>query len=106
MLEKLKDLIRLNEFLLLDELGFNVKVKLPYKHIMKYVDKLGLQPASKNNFLRIAYRFANDFYRTSAPLVKSHIAIAEACLFLASKTLKIELALQPEQETLQFLNRQ
>ena len=86
MLHKLKDEILLNEFLLLEEIGFNVSVKLPYKYITKYVENLCLLTAAKNNLLRLAFRFANDFYRTSAPLVKSHYNIAEACIFLASKT--------------------
>lgn len=104
MLHDLKQQILLNEFLLLEEIGFNVAVKLPYKHIGKYAETICLLPPVKNNFLRVAYRFANDFYRTSAPLVKSHYNIAEACLFLASKTLKFELGIQADQETLQILN--
>ena len=104
MLHDLKRSIILSEFLLLEEIGFNTAVKLPYKHITRCSESLCIPPAAKNNFLRIAYRFANDFSRTSAPLVKSHYNIAEACLFLASKTLKFDLGIQPDQETLQILN--
>ena len=103
MLNNLKDCIILNEFLLLEEIGFNTSVKLPYKNIAKYVENPSFPTAVKNNFLRLAYRFANDFYRTSAPLIKSHKLIADACLFLASKALKIELGLQPDEETIQIL---
>ena len=104
MLHDLKRSILLSEFLLLEEIGFNTAVKLPYKHITRCSESFCIPPAAKNNFLRIAYRFANDFSRTSASLVKSHYNIAEACLFLASKTLKFDLGLQPDQETLQILN--
>ena len=104
MLNKMKESILLNEFLLLEEIGFNVAVKLPYKTITKKVENLGLPTAAKNNFLRTAYRLANDFYVTPAPLVKSHTSIAEACLFLASKTLRLDLGILPDQETLHIFN--
>lgn len=104
MLSKLKDTILFHEFLLLEEIGFNVTVKLPYKSITKAVESLGLPIAMKNNILRTAYRFANDFFVTSAPLVKSHTNIAEACIFLASKAYKLDLGCQPDQETLRIFN--
>jgi transcription initiation factor TFIIIB Brf1 subunit/transcription initiation factor TFIIB len=103
-LSKLKEDILLNEFFLLDEIGFNVTVKLPYKRIAKFVGNLSLDAGAKNNFLRLAYRYANDFFRTSAPLVKSHYNLAEACIFLASTSLKIELNLKPDRETIRILN--
>lgn len=103
MLKILKDQIVYTEFLLLEEIGFNVEVLLPYKHISKHVDSLCFPLQAKNNFLRLAYRFANDFYRTSAPLVKSHYNISEACVFLASNALKLETGIIPDPETLSIL---
>jgi hypothetical protein len=103
-LDKLKEDILLNEFFLLDEIGFNVSVKLPYKCINEIVGRIGMENGAKNNFLRIAYRFANDFFRTHAPLVKSHYNIAENCVFLAAKSVKIDVGMVPDQETLQILS--
>jgi hypothetical protein len=103
-LAQLKEAILFNEFLLLDHIGFNVTVKLPYKTITKSVEKLGVESGIKNSLLRIAYRFANDFYRTTAPIVKTHFQIAEASLFLASQAIKIDLNLMPDAETLKILN--
>ena len=104
MLSQLKKDVLLLEFSLLDEIGFNTSVKLPYKKITKFVENLKLLPAAKNHFLRTAYRFANDFFRTPAVIEKSNTVIAEACIFLASKALKIELDLQPDQDTLRMFS--
>lgn len=106
MLSSLKDSIIFHEFLLLEEIGFNVSVQLPYKRIFKFVDNLGLPPMAKNNFLRVAYGFGTDFFKTLAPLTKSHKEIAEASVLLAARTVRFTTDLKPDLETLQFLNLQ
>jgi hypothetical protein len=105
-LSSLKDSVIFHEFLILEEIGFNVSVKLPYSRIKKFVDNLSLPATAKNNFLRVAYGFGTDFFKTKASLYKSHHNIAENCLFLAARSLKLSFELVSDPETLQFLNLQ
>ena len=102
----LKDSVLFHEFLLLEEIGFNVSVKLPYNRIKKFLDNLSLPATAKNNFLRVAYGFGTDFFKTKAPLYKSHLIIADSCLVLAAKSLKLSIELVSDPEALQFLNLQ
>jgi hypothetical protein len=102
----LKDSVIFHEFLILEEIGFNVSVKLPFNCIKKFVDNLSLPATAKNNFLRVAYGFGTDFFKTKAPIYKAHFVIAEACLVLAARSLKLNIELVSDPETLQFLNLQ
>lgn len=106
MLSSLKDSVIFHEFLLLEEIGFNVSVQLPYKRIFKFVDNLSLSATAKNNFLRVAYGFGTDFFKTLAPLTKSQKDIAEASVCLAARATRVSTDLKPDLETLQFLNLQ
>ena len=103
MLSELKQRIFYCEFLLLDEIGFNTSVKLPFRKIQKIVDKLGLSQNCRTNFLRLAYGFATDFYKTSVPLFKKVSKISEACIFLTAKRFKIEIGVIPDDDMIEVL---
>ena len=103
MLSELKQRIFYCEFLLLNEIGFNTKVKLPFRKIEKFIDKLGLSQNCRTNFLRLAFGFATDFYKTSVPLFKKVSKISEACIFLAAKRFKIEIGLIPDDDIIAVL---
>ena len=103
MLSELKQRIFYCEFLLLNEIGFNTKVKLPFRKIEKFIDKLGLSQNCRTNFLRLAFGFATDFYKTSVPLFKKVSKISEACIFLAAKRFKIDIGVIPDDDMIEVL---
>ena len=103
MLFELKQRLFYCEFLLLDEIGFDTSVKLPFRKIQKFVDSLELSQNCRTNFLRLAFGFATDFYKTSIPLFKKVSQISEACIFLAAKRFKIEIGLIPDDDIIAVL---
>jgi hypothetical protein len=103
MLSESKQKLFFHEFLLLNEIGFNVEVPLPFKKIQKLVDCLEINNNFKNNFLRLAFGFANDFFRTSVPLVKKVSRISEACVFLAGQRFRIDVGVVPDDEIIDVL---
>lgn len=81
------------ERLLLKELGFCVHVKHPHKIIITYLQMLDHE---KNVALtRKAWNYMNDSLRTDVFVRFSPETIACACIFLAARTVKVNLPLRP-----------
>lgn len=78
---------------ILKELGFCVHVKHPHKIIITYLQLLDHE---KNVPLaRSAWNFMNDSLRTDVFVRFSPDIIACACIFLAARTVKVNLPLRP-----------
>ncbi|CAG9321716.1 CCNT2_2 [Blepharisma stoltei] len=103
MLQKFKQSIIDYEFNVLDVIGFNTEIPLPYSYITNFVNSYNLQPKLKDSFLRCANNFANDSFRTLVALKKEAENIARACIFLASKYLNIEAMVVADPETVEII---
>ena len=78
---------------ILKELGFCVHVKHPHKIIITYLQILEHE---KNGALaRSAWNFMNDGLRTDVFVRFSPDIIACACIFLAARTVKVNLPMKP-----------
>merc|ERR1712142_159278 len=78
---------------ILKELGFCVHVKHPHKIIITYLQMLDHQ--TNVALARSAWNFMNDSLRTDVFVRFSPDLIACACIFLAARTVKVNLPLRP-----------
>jgi len=78
---------------ILKELGFCVHVKHPHKIIITYLQMLDHQ--TNVPLARSAWNFMNDSLRTDVFVRFSPDLIACACIFLAARTVKVNLPLRP-----------
>lgn len=78
---------------ILKELGFCVHVKHPHKIIITYLQMLEHQTNAA--LARSAWNFMNDSLRTDVFVRFSPDIIACACIFLAARTVKVNLPLRP-----------
>ncbi|CAG9326742.1 CycK [Blepharisma stoltei] len=103
MLRRLAKNIEFYEFWLLNEIGFNFEIPLPYPYIHNFIFPLNISPQTRKNVLRYACNFANDCFRTTLALQKSAENIAEACIFLAVKFLQLEMPVPADQDTVAII---
>ncbi|XP_057303977.1 cyclin-L2-like [Hydractinia symbiolongicarpus] len=89
----LKNAVIKAERIILKVLGFCVHVKHPHKIIITYLQILDLEKNA--NLARTAWNYMNDGLRTDVFVRFSPDIIACACIFLAARTIKINLPLRP-----------
>jgi hypothetical protein len=94
MIEKIAKNIKLYEFHLLAILDYNFLPPLPYPDILKIIPRNSV-------VVRVANNFANDSFRTRVSLKYSPEEIAEACAFLSTEFLEIEMSLNPKMEVVE-----
>jgi hypothetical protein len=85
------DLILHYEFSLLEVIQFDVTYELPCDHIEALVATCG--GPLRDSLLRVALNFFNDSCMSAVCLTSSPLQVAQACVYLAGRFLKVELGL-------------
>jgi hypothetical protein len=86
------ELILHYEFSLLEVIQFDVTYELPYDHIEALVEKTA--GPLRDSLLRVALNFFNDSCMSAVCLSSSPLQIAQACVYLAGRFLKVDLGLE------------
>lgn len=88
-----KDCILNKEEYLLESICFDVTVEVPYNHLLKYTNQLGVQT---KQLIRTAWTFLNDATLTMLCILYPPRTIAAAALYCAAKHCNIEFPDQDE----------
>lgn len=80
------------ERIMLQTLGFDLKIEHPYKHLLQFIKKIN----GEKKLAQTAWNFVNDSLRTTLCLQYPPDNIAAAAIYLASKYLETPLPSQPE----------
>jgi len=83
--KKLKDSIVAHEQIILRQLGFEMRVELPYKYLLNYLHILGIH---RKDFAQLCWSFVNDVFLTDISTSTTPQEIACAAIFFASNCLK------------------
>ncbi|XP_057474169.1 cyclin-T1-3-like isoform X1 [Actinidia eriantha] len=86
--EQQKELILLEERIVLATLGFDLNLHHPYKPLVEAIKKFKV---AQNALAQVAWNFVNDGLRTSLCLQFKPDHIAAGAIFLAAKFLKVKL---------------
>lgn len=89
--KELKQRIFQMERILLQTLGFDLKVEHPYRSLVFYVKEI----RGDKNLTQVAWNFVNDSFRTALCLQFRPHEIAGATVYLAARFLKHELPMKP-----------
>jgi cyclin T len=84
------------ERLLLQTIGFDMKVEHPYKHLLQYMKKIN----GEKKLAQTAWNFVNDSLRTTLCLQYPPDKIAAAAIYLASRYLESPLPSQPDPQSI------
>jgi len=83
--KKLKDSMVAHEQIILRQLGFEMRVELPYKYLLNYLHILGIH---RKDFAQLCWSFVNDVFLTDICTNTTPQEIACAAIFFASICLK------------------
>ncbi|KAF8087021.1 hypothetical protein N665_0602s0004 [Sinapis alba] len=89
--EQYKELLLSGEKLVLSTLNFDVNVDLPYKPLIKAMQKYILDEATQAQFPSVACKFVQDSFWTTLCLQYQPRHIAAAAFFLAAKHIKMDV---------------
>eukprot|EP01130_Rhizamoeba_saxonica_P003674 TRINITY_DN1531_c0_g1_i2.p1 TRINITY_DN1531_c0_g1~~TRINITY_DN1531_c0_g1_i2.p1 ORF type:complete len:186 (+),score=25.39 TRINITY_DN1531_c0_g1_i2:487-1044(+) len=85
--QELKELILGNELLILQKLGFNLKIDHPYPYLIEYLQKLNAM--SDGKFAQFSWNYVNDSWiRTTMCLTYEPQIVAAAAIYVASRVLE------------------
>ncbi|XP_043711804.1 cyclin-T1-4-like [Telopea speciosissima] len=87
--ERQKELILIGERLLLATIAFDLNIQHPYKPLVAALKRLNI---SRNDLVKVAWNFVNDWLWTTLCLQYKPHYIAAGSLFLAAKFHKVKLS--------------
>lgn len=79
-----KELLEELEYEILETIGFDFEIELPYRHIRKFCEKQVPQ-ATRDTVYDLAFKFCNDSFKLPACLYFHPKIIAASCIQMAGK---------------------
>lgn len=79
-----RDMLEALEFEILEKVGFDFEIELPYKHIRSFCEN-HVPFATRETLHQLAYKFCNDSFKLPVCLFFHPKIIAAACLQMAAK---------------------